>query len=290
MFNLLRRNPLDTQLKACARRGAKTVLITWNRGLGDIPLGLYALTVRIREFLPEAEITFLTRSDLKPGFDLLEGVQVRACPQWKRGTPFDLGSTLLELGLERSSFDLVLENPDPTRWLRWQLGSLVPKLKWNPEWDLLWKRFGLEEGTYVGVHVQTETIYAYEKNWPVERWQELFERLTQEKNLRVLLFGFGKAPAFSLENVIDLRGETDLFEMLSIIKNRCSFLVVPDSGVLSITYYLDVSFPIKIVSLWEDPRQGVLKQNVASPNPQLVHVPLLNMAQIPVGTVFDEVL
>ncbi|MFI5334554.1 MAG: hypothetical protein ACHQT8_05250, partial [Chlamydiales bacterium] len=63
--------------------------------------------------------------------------------------------------------------------------------------------------------------------------------------------------------------------MLSVIKNRCSTLIVPDSGVLSLTYFLNASFPLKMISLWSDPRQGVLKQNVPSPNPTLVHTPLL---------------
>jgi hypothetical protein len=63
--------------------------------------------------------------------------------------------------------------------------------------------------------------------------------------------------------------------MLSIIKNRCRYLLVPDSGVLSITYYIDASFPIDIVSLWSDPKQGILKQRVASPNPLLRHTPLI---------------
>ncbi len=290
MLHFFRRNPFDVLLKAEARKGSKTVLIVWNRGLGDIPLGLCALAHRIRTFLPDARITFLTRTDLKPGFALLEGVEAVACPQWKRRIPFDLDATLSELGWTRSSFDLVLENPDPTRWLKWQLGAFVPKLQWNPAWDPLWKRFDLgNELPCIGIHVQTETSYDYEKNWPVERWQTLFEKLAQQKKKRAVLFGFEKKPLFSLDNVIDLRGETTLFEMLSIIKNRCSFLLVPDSGVLSIAYFLDASFPIKVVSLWADPRQGVLKQNVASPNPRLTHIPLLgkkeDISQISVDAV-----
>jgi hypothetical protein len=63
--------------------------------------------------------------------------------------------------------------------------------------------------------------------------------------------------------------------MLALIKNCCSHLVVPDSGVLSLTYFIDQSFPLTIVSLWADPLQGVLKQNVVSPNPVLVHHPLI---------------
>ena len=35
-------NPFDWKLKRAAKRGAKTVLLGWNRGLGDIALGLFA--------------------------------------------------------------------------------------------------------------------------------------------------------------------------------------------------------------------------------------------------------
>lgn len=283
-------NPLDQRLKRVQKENKKSILITWNRGLGDIPLGLYALVFRIRQFVPDAKVTFLTREDLKDGFALLKNVSVLACPKWKRGHPIHLMETLTEHQLSQDSFDLILENPDPTNWVKWQLGMLTPKLHWDSSWDSLSKRFELETG-YVGVHVQTETHYAYEKNWPTSYWEELFRELTQKEGKKVILFGFQNKPSFPIEGVIDLRGKTTLFEMLSIIKNCCSYLVVPDSGVLSITYYLDVFFPIRIVSLWADPRQGVLKQNVSSPNGGLRHIPLLskgeNLVNIPVDEVMD---
>jgi ADP-heptose:LPS heptosyltransferase len=75
--------------------------------------------------------------------------------------------------------------------------------------------------------------------------------------------------------IIDLRGKTSLFELLSIIKNRCRYLIAPDSGILSMVYYLDTAFPLQIISLWADPKHGILKQNVASPNPLLIHRPLI---------------
>ncbi len=267
-------NPLDQRLRKV--RGER-ILITWNRGLGDIPLGLYALVHRIREFIPKAQITFLTRQDLQDGFSLLYDVTAVACVHWRRGVAFDLDDTLAQHQLARSSFDLILENPDPTYWVNWQLGSLVPRLKWDQAWDALQAPF-LGEGSYIGVHVQTETVYGYEKNWPLTQWRELFSKLTA-LGFRVLLFGFQPTDDFVMGGVTDLRGRTNLFEMLSIIKNRCTHLIVPDSGVLSLTYYLDVQFPIRIVSLWADPRQGVLKQNVPSPNKALQHIPLLGRSE-----------
>ena len=52
-------------------------------------------------------------------------------------------------------------------------------------------------------------------------------------------------------------------------------MIVPDSGVLSLAYFINADFPLQITSLWSDPKQGVLKQNVASPNARLVHRALI---------------
>ncbi|MBS0604892.1 MAG: hypothetical protein JSS60_07635 [Verrucomicrobia bacterium] len=269
-------NPFDSLLKRAQAQGQSRFLICWNRGLGDIPLGLYALTYRIRAYIPHAQITFATRGDLADGFKMLDGVTAVVDPDWKRGVPFDLDKTLLNTGLSRSDFDVILERPDPTHWLMWQIGTLVPKLSWNPDWDTLCKRFELDpKRSYVGVHVQTETSYAYEKNWPIEYWNAFFQKARKEHGVDIILFGFSPTPAFEGEGIVDLRGKTSLFEMLSIIKNRCRYLLVPDSGVLSIAYYIDAQFPIDIVSLWADPKQGILKQNVASPNSSLRHRPLI---------------
>lgn len=269
-------NPFDTLLKKEKEKGSKRFLICWNRGLGDIPLGLWGLLFRIRTYIPDAEVTFATRSDLADGFLLLDTVSTLVDPEWKRGVPFDLDRTLTKAGLNRSDFDVILEKPDPTRHLMRQIGTVIPQLNWNEKWDGLWRGFPLDEKKrYVGVHVQTETQYAYEKNWPIHYWQKCFQQAAAIQEVEFLLFGFSATPEFDQPGVVDLRGKTSLFEMLSIIKNRCRYLIVPDSGVLSIVYYLNVSFPIDVVSLWADPKQGVLRQNVPSPNPLFHHHPLI---------------
>lgn len=271
MFRTLARlflpNPLDWMLKRTARKGGKKVLLGWNRGLGDIALGLYAIVQRIREFIPDAEITFITRENLRDGFSLLEGVKVEVAPDWKRA---EAASIPLEL---KKQFDLVIEKPSPTDWVQWQRGKVVPRLKWNPSHDSLYEKWGLK-GIFVGVQVSAETHYGLWRNWPLPRWQELFDQL-EKRGVQVLLFGFGKEPQFANKNIVDLRGKTTLFELLSIIKNRCFALVLPDSGISSMTYYLDASFPLRLITLWADPNHGILKQNVASPNPQLIHRPLI---------------
>ena len=292
--HLFCQNPFDRLLKRAASEGKRRFLVVWNRGLGDIPLGLYALVDRIRSIIPQASITFLTRKDLADLFKMLENVNVIVGERMARGKPIDIDHILKEKHLSANLFDVILENPNPTRWLKWQLGKLTPKLGWNHDWDGLINRYSLPpEEVYIGCHVQTEThsYYAYEKNWPLPFWRSLFSKIHAEKKGRILLFGKGKIPAFLMEGVTDLRGETTVFEMLSLIKNRCTYLVAPDSGVLSVMYYLNASYPIRVVSLWADPKQGILRQNVSSPNPQLTHLPLYGekyaLSTLSVDLVYD---
>jgi ADP-heptose:LPS heptosyltransferase len=257
-------NPLDWKLKWARRRKAEKVLLCWNRGLGDIPLGVAAIIHRIREYLPEAKITVLTRENLRDGFALLPGIEVLVDPTWKRGS---------QCKAALHGFDLVIQKPSPSEWCRWQWKSFTPRLKWTATHE---RPFDLPEGfTYIGVQAVAETNYGLWRNWPIERWHQLFAMLEKRPNVRILLFGFGDEPKFSHPNVIDLRGKTSLYELLSIIKNRCTAVILPDSGILAMTYYLDVAFPIRVISLFADPHHGILKQGVPSPNPLLRHTSLV---------------
>lgn len=274
-------NPFDALLKKAYKAKKTRFLIVWNRGLGDIPLGLYAMVYRIRQLVPHANITFITRPDLAQGFELLSHVKVIIDPQWERGQPCHLDEALKEVGLDRFMFDVVIEKPDPTRWVKWQLGQLTPRLTWQEAFDAKAHPFEKDGTIYIGVHLDSETgsFYGYNKNWDMAHFKTLFSMLLNHKNVKILLFGMKKRETFLTDGIVDLRGKTDLIELLATIKNTCHYLIAPDSGVLAMAYYLNASYPIKIVSLWADPMQGVLKQNVASPNPKLEHVPLLGKGE-----------
>lgn len=279
LVRVFRQNPLDSLLKKCIKEKKRKFLIPWNRGLGDVPLGLYALCFHIRKFIPNAEITFLTRKDLHEVFEMLPQVEVLSSSFIKRGKEFELTQVIESLGLLKGDFDVVLDKIDSDRWLYWQIGKLTPKLSWNPKYDELYKKFDLTKTPCLGVHVSSETgsFYDYQKNWPKEKFQELFDIVKEQP---IILFGFESEDQYKGDQIIDLRGKTTLFEMISIIKNCCSHLLAPDSGVLNIAYYLEEDFPIRLVSLWADPRQGILKQKVLSPNPSLEHRPLIDRQEI----------
>ncbi len=260
-------NPFDQKLKRCAKRGGKKILLGWNRGLGDIALGLYAMVERVREYIPDAEITFVTRENLKEGFSMLSGIKTIVDQSWQRGKNVQIDPEL------KKNYDLVIEKPSPTDWVYWQRGKVIPRLKWDPRHEHLFEKFNLKKRC-VGVQISAETNYGLWRNWPLEKWQSLIDHLEQIGST-VLLFGYGDEPKFENKNVIDLRGKTSLFELLSIVKNCLFALVLPDSGISSMVYYLGASFPIRHVTLWADPNHGILKQNVSSPNPKLTHIPLI---------------
>lgn len=203
---------------------------------------------------------------------MLKGIDVIEIPGWKRGQEFDPN----HLALKNMIFDVLISYPDPTYWVKWQLGKLTPKLTWNTNHENLYQKFGLKENqTYIGIQPFAETNYGLWRNWTLKRWEEFID-LCSEKGYKVLLFGYGNTPKFSQKNIVDLRGKTDLFEILSIIKNRCRAVVLPDSGILSMTYFLNTDFPIKVISLFGQKNHGILKQNVPSPNGLLEHVSIVS--------------
>lgn len=277
-------NPLNRLLIKAKKRGQKRFLLIWNRGMGDIALGLYGLNKRIREVIPDAEITYLTRPDLEEAFYLLDDVEVIVDPQMVRGKPY-----VIDRHLDRSHYDIIIEKPDPTYWLEDQIGKVVPRLTLSKNLD----HALVDKKSCIGMHVFTETgeFYGYEKNWPMEYWKKLIEELI-EKGFEVLLFGLKADDNFHMPGVVDLRGKTSVLEMISIIKNRCSHLIAPDSGVLSLIYYIDDAFPLKLISLWADPGQGILKAGVDSPNPMLVHKPLISdrLSDLKVSEALEKII
>ena len=190
----------DLMLRWAAVRGCKRFLIGWNRGLGDIALGLYALVERIRQIVPGASISFVTRPDLYDGMRLLKDVDVQVDPSWVRGRAYAIRKEM------QGGFDLVWEKPNPTQWLGWQLGRVTPRLQWQATQDVPCSLL-TEEGRYVvGVHLHSETHYGYEKNWPRAKFEQLFAHLQREYAAAILLFGSGRpAEPWEGEGIVDLR-------------------------------------------------------------------------------------
>ena len=262
----VRGTAFDRTLRDAVRSGRHRFVFGWNRGLGDIALGLVPLFLRIREADPCARIEVVTREDLAQPFELAGVDAIHVVASLARGQPVDLSSIA---GPDAVAF----ADPDPTRWLEGRRRERPPRLSWRPQWNALADLVADDRNVVtVGAHVASETAqyYGYVKDWPAERFAALLSRFPE--NVRFVLFGNEARATFTQPNVVDLRGRTSFLELLSVLRNRCRILVAPDSGVLTAAYYLDETFPLDVISLWSDPRQGVRKQGCDSPNALLRHV------------------
>jgi len=265
----VRGTAFERVLRDAAHGNRHRFVFAWNRGLGDVALGLVPLFLRIRAADSLARIEVVTREDLREPFELAGVDAIHVVPGLARGSPVDVSSF-------EDARTVVFADPDPTRWLEGRRQEFPPRLRWRSEWnaladDLVRDMPGL---VTVGAHVASETAqyYGYVKDWPAERFRALLAQFAS--GVRFVLFGNAASAAFALPNVVDLRGRTTFLELMSIVRNRCRVLVAPDSGVLTAAYYLDETFPLDVISLWSDPRQGILKQDCPSPNAMLRHVAL----------------
>ncbi len=274
--------PFDRALRLAQRRGTDEFVFGWNRGLGDVALGLVPLFARIRAALPHARIVVYTRADLEDAF-LMAGVDhLVLVPDLERGAPLDVRDYARETGQPLSETATVFADPDPTRWLDGRRQAFPPALSWDGGWNAQADHLlAPADVITIGAHVHSETAqhYGYVKDWPAANWRALFQAFPPGDGIRFVLFGNAASSEFTQSNIVDLRGRTRFLELLAVIRCRCRILIAPDSGVLTAAYYLAQDFPLDILSLWSDPRQGILKQDCPSPNHRLVHVPLIGAGE-----------
>jgi ADP-heptose:LPS heptosyltransferase len=274
----MRGTTFDRALRAARTDPHHVFVFGWNRGLGDIALGLLPLFARIRAECPGSRIVVFTRPELEEAFMLAGADALHVVGSLQRGVTIDVEAAARSVGIVPGRHLTMFADPDPTRWLEGRRREHPPVLHWRSRWNA--KASDLfsppERAIVIGAHVDSETAryYGYVKDWPAASWRELMHRFPPDSNVHWVLFGHAATAEFDVPNATDLRGRTTFLEMLAVIRTRCRVLVAPDSGVLTAAYYLDQDFPLDIVSLWSDPRQGILKQACASPNPSLHHVAL----------------
>ncbi len=289
----LRGTPFDRAVEQ-ARRDARTHFVFgWNRGLGDIALGLVPLFAQIRAAIPQARIEVFTRADLAEGMALTPCDAVHVIPGLARGPAVDVARAAASAGVALGPRTVVFADPDPTRWLDGRRQTYPPVLRWDARHDALADPLVPPSPGVItlGAHVSSETAryYGYVKDWPADAWRALFARFPAAAGVRWLLFGQAREACFDQDNLVDLRGRTDLLSLLAIVRTRCRVLVAPDSGVLTLAYYLEGNRPLDLVSLWSDPRQGILKQGCPAPNRALVHTALRGRDEDVRNLAVDEV-
>jgi len=243
--------------------------------------------------VPGARIVVVTRPELDEPFRMTDADRVVTIRGLARDTKLTLDS-LRRAGIEPERFAVVLTDPDVNRWLHGRRSEFPPALRWDPAWDALAGRHvpAAPGRIRVGAHVSAETraYYGYDKDWAPASWRALFARTGELPRVEWILFGQAPEPKYDGPNLIDLRGQTGYLEMASILRHRCRMLVAPDSGVLATAYYLGGRFPLDVISLWSDPRQGVLLQGCPSPNPLLRHIPLVGRDEQARNIAVDDVV
>jgi hypothetical protein len=284
-------DPYERTLAAAAADSPQRLLFFWNRGLGDIALGLVPMFQRARERLPHARIEVVTRTDLEEAFQLTDVDAVHVAPRLVRDDALTLAYACAKLPDDPRDGALVFDNPDPNRWLATAPRRFVPRLRWDPAFDALAPGVA-GEGVCIAVHVASETAshYGYTKDWPAERFRQLFAAAADAHAARFVLLGHEAREPFATSNVVDLRGRTRFIEALALVRTRCAALLAPDSGILNGVYWLDAQFAIRVVSLWADPRLGLMRAKAASPNRCLVHVPLVGAARNVSNVTVDRVM
>jgi hypothetical protein len=286
-------NALDRAVRRAARGSRRDFLICWNRGLGDIALCLVPIFARIRSEVRGARISVVTRPDLVEPFRMTDADDVRAIPNLVRDVRIGFDDIRATGNLEPDQFAVVFTDPDVNRWLAGRRTEYPASLRWDSAWNAYAERFfpAAHGRILVGAHVNSETAhyYRYSKDWPPEAWRELFGRLDDTPAVHWVLFGHSPEPRYDRPNVTDLRGLTGFLDLASVIRNRCRVLIAPDSGVLNTAFYLAASFPLDLISLWSDPRQGILLQGCPSPNPLLRHTVLVGRDEQAHNIPVDEV-
>ncbi|MEO1244675.1 MAG: glycosyltransferase family 9 protein [Pseudomonadota bacterium] len=118
------------------------------------------------------------------------------------------------------------------------IGAETRPVRWDiplPDEALAFAARRMPEATVVISPVSSQRFRNY-RNWPVERYRAICERLTGELGFRVLLTGGGTelerqyARALGeMPRVGSIVGESSLKELVAVLK-RAAFVICPDSG------------------------------------------------------------
>lgn len=265
----LSKNPFEKKINSLKQNAR--ILFFWNRGLGDIPLELFILKKKLLEKCPNASLEVVTRKDLAEGFLLLGQIKVHTSPLLIRHQKENHSAILEALNLDPKNYDLILKELDPAYWFKKERGTYIPKLQWSQTLPPVF----LEKNTkpLAFLHLNSETTYGFEKNLNDPFWEKIIHAL-KEKGYTTVALG-GKIRKESPQCSIDLRGKTTLKELVSLILHHPGVFIGPDSGILNILYYLDIKHPLYLISYWANTDVGILRQKVDSPNPYLVHHPII---------------
>lgn len=254
--------------------------------LGDIVMAL-PLIQALRKSRPDAEITLLAKAHYVPLLEKLNIAEnIYALPRkgclyfryfWRLrkeypDTYYLFTNSLrgdMESFLTGSPQRFGMQRPKKRRPLLTHVWKVPEGLDEREEhqthvWEQCFQHFGLEESLdlkpFTGAFTESDrggkctvgliagTENSPEKRWPIDRWQQLIERLLKEHpELEVRLFGTQGdrvitdkvAKGFPPERVLNLAGKTDLLVFAEQL-TCCSVVVCNDTGGMHLANALGV--------------------------------------------------
>ena len=262
--------------RACApreRAGRRDFVFAWNRGLGDIALGLVPLFARIRAQDPRQP--HRGRHARRSGGGVRarrRGRDPRRARHWSARSPVDPSRRPMRRRASRCPLgDRVRRSRSDALARRAAAGVSAFACAGDAEWNALADdRCAAEPRRHRDRRARElgdRAVLWLREGLARRRVAGAVRAVSASRNVRWLLFGNVRATTSSRRRTSSTcAGRRRSSSCSPSIRNRCRILVAPDSGVLTAAYYLADDFPLDVISLWSDPRQGILKQGCPSPN------------------------
>lgn len=260
----------------------KNILVIRNDRFGEFLLNLPAIRA-LKEAYPQAKITLAVNLTVYELAGLVECVdQVIVWGQIKKD-------------LRKHKFDLVvILNPTKEAHIASFLAGIPVRLGYDRKWGFLLtkkikdtKHLGdrhevecnLELVNSVGAHTQNKSLsikvnksYYPEfaerkiiaihpftsdllKQWTIDRFKELAQRITKELKLEVIIVGLSLTTLNTGRGVIDMTNKTTLVELAALL-SRCFLLISGDSGPV----HLAAAVGTQVIALFRNDLPGKTAQ------------------------------
>jgi len=122
------------------------------------------------------------------------------------------------------------------------------------------------------------------KQWPIERFVELVQRIKRELGLKVVVVGLSQRVFDEDNDIINMINKTSLVELAALLK-RCSLLVSCDSGPM----HLAAAVGTPVVALFRNDLPGKTAKRWGPWGKGHVVIERANLNDITVNEVFDKI-
>lgn len=222
---ILKNNPYLNNIIVYDKRGKhKGIKGVWELGK-RLRYENFNMVITPHRYLRSSILSWLSRSPVRKGYDIASGSF--------------LFTEKIKYDREKHEVEKLLSFIDPENKKRYEI-ELFPGEIEKMKGENFWKMNELSEKKVV---VLAPGSKWFTKQWPVEYFNQLSEKLKELSNIKIVVVG-GKDEinlSIETENIIDMRGKTTLLELADIL-SRADVVVTNDSS------------PIHIASAFKKPR------------------------------------